>query len=41
LERVQNDYLAGCQQLSYDAWLRRPILAKVAQNTARLVDSVL
>ena len=41
LRQVENDYLANCRQLSYNEWLRRPFLEKLAQNTARLVDSVL
>ncbi len=41
LARIQDAYLADSHELSYEAWLRRPLLSKVAQNTARLVDSVL
>jgi cardiolipin synthase len=41
LIRVEDDYLAHSRLLTYDEWLRRPLLHKVAQNTARLVDSVL
>ncbi|HEV3339813.1 MAG TPA: cardiolipin synthase [Pirellulales bacterium] len=41
LARIQDGYLAQSRELSYDEWVRRPLLSKVAQNTARLVDSVL
>jgi cardiolipin synthase len=41
LIRIQEGYLTRSRELSYDEWLRRPLLSKVAQNTARLVDSVL
>jgi cardiolipin synthase A/B len=38
---IQERYLGESRELTYDKWLRRPLLSKVAQNTARLVDSVL
>ncbi|HVX12243.1 MAG TPA: cardiolipin synthase [Pirellulales bacterium] len=41
LVKVQDDYVAHSHLLTYDEWLRRPLWHKVAQNTARLVDSVL
>jgi cardiolipin synthase len=41
LHQIETDYLAHCRELSYDEWLRRPLWHKLAQNTARLVDSVL
>jgi cardiolipin synthase len=41
LARIQDGHLAHSRELSYEEWLRRPLLEKVAQNTARLVDSVL
>ncbi|HXX31663.1 MAG TPA: cardiolipin synthase [Myxococcaceae bacterium] len=40
-ERVQAHYLARSRELSREAWRRRPLLARVAQNTARLADSLL
>jgi cardiolipin synthase len=41
LRAVQDRYLAGSEELALDAWRARPLWRKVAQNTARLVDSVL
>jgi len=41
LAQIQENYLAHCRQLSYDEWLRRPLRAKLAENTARMVDSLL
>lgn len=41
LREIQEGYLAKSREVSYDAWLRRPLATKIAQNTARLVDSVL
>jgi cardiolipin synthase len=41
LGQIQQEYLAASRALSYEEWLRRPIWEKLAQNTARLVDSVL
>ncbi len=40
-EAVQNRYLAHSRELSKEAWSRRPLLRRVAQNTARLADSLL
>jgi cardiolipin synthase len=41
LEDIQAHYFARSRQLSRDEWQRRPLLARVAQNTARLADSLL
>jgi cardiolipin synthase A/B len=41
LEAIQTRYFAGSRELSRDDWRRRPALAKVAENTARLADSLL
>jgi cardiolipin synthase len=41
LEVLQKRYFAHSRELSTDVWKRRPLLAKVAQNTARLADSLL
>ena len=41
LEAIQTSYFAGSRELSRDDWRRRPALAKVAENTARLADSLL
>ncbi len=41
LEAIQSRYFAGSRELSRDEWRRRPMLARVAQNTARLADSLL
>jgi cardiolipin synthase A/B len=40
-ERVQAHYLSRSRELSRPVWSRRPLLTKVAQNTARLADSLL
>lgn len=41
LEAIQTRYFAGSRELSRGDWRRRPALAKVAENTARLADSLL
>jgi len=41
VERVQEHYLSRSRELSRQAWSRRPLLTRVAQNTARLADSLL
>jgi cardiolipin synthase len=41
LEAIQARYFAGSRELSRDDWRRRPALAKIAENTARLADSLL
>lgn len=41
LAQVQERYLADAIELTREAWVRRPWWAKVAQNTARLADSLL
>ena len=40
-EAVQARYFAGSREVSKDVWSRRPLLRRVAQNTARLADSLL
>jgi cardiolipin synthase A/B len=40
-EAVQAHYLSQSRELSKEAWSRRPPLQRVAQNTARLADSLL
>jgi hypothetical protein len=41
LEDIQAHYFARSRELSRDEWRRRPLLARVAQNTARLADALL
>jgi cardiolipin synthase len=41
LEAIQARYFARSRELSRDAWSRRPLIARVTQNTARLADSLL
>ncbi|HET6883650.1 MAG TPA: cardiolipin synthase [Pirellulales bacterium] len=41
LRAIQAEYLNASLPLSYAEWLNRPIFEKLAQNTARMVDSVL
>jgi cardiolipin synthase A/B len=41
LARVQARYFANSDPLVADEWSRRPLIAKVAQNVARLADSLL
>jgi cardiolipin synthase len=41
LARVQARYFADSELLDADEWNRRPFVAKVAQNVARLADSLL
>jgi cardiolipin synthase A/B len=40
-EAVQARYFAHSREVSREAWSRRPLLKRVAQNTARLADSLL
>jgi cardiolipin synthase A/B len=40
-EAVQARYFAHSREVSLEAWNRRPLLKRVAQNTARLADSLL
>jgi cardiolipin synthase len=40
-EEVQAHYFAKCREVSKEEWSRRPRLRRVAQNTARLADSLL
>ena len=41
LRAIQEDYFAHSDILTAEAWGRRPLAVKVAQNTARLADSLL
>lgn len=41
LRRIQESYFAQSETISPKEWARRPLLHKVAQNTARLADSLL
>jgi cardiolipin synthase len=41
LARIQSRYFANSDLLIEEEWNRRPLLAKVAQNVARLADSLL
>ena len=41
LRKIQEKYLANSDTLTAAEWARRPLLHKVAQNTARLADSLL
>ena len=41
LAEIQQDCLARSKQISYEEWLARPLRAKLAENTARMVDSLL
>ncbi|MGH7656001.1 MAG: cardiolipin synthase [Gemmatimonadaceae bacterium] len=41
LARIQERYLANSDALVAEEWERRPLVAKVAQNVARLADSLL
>ena len=38
---IHTRYFAGSHELSRDHWRRRSVLAKIAENTARLADSLL
>jgi len=40
-EAVQAHYFTSSREVSKEAWSRRPLLRRVAQNTARLADSLL
>jgi cardiolipin synthase A/B len=41
LERLHARYFAHSREVSKEAWRHRPLLSRVAQNTARLADSLL
>lgn len=41
LHKLQDRYLARSAELSKEEWDRRPLLGKVAQNVARMADSIL
>jgi cardiolipin synthase A/B len=41
LGRIQERYMANSDLVDASAWARRPLVAKVAQNVARLADSLL
>ena len=41
LRTIQEKYFANSDILTAAEWARRPLLRKVAQNTARLADSLL
>ena len=41
LARIQARYFSDSDVLDAAAWNQRPLLAKVAQNVARLADSLL
>ncbi len=41
LRAIQEDYFAHSDLLTAEVWRRRPLPVKVAQNTARLADSLL
>jgi cardiolipin synthase len=41
LENIQEDYLANSELLTMESWRNRSVVAKIAQNTARLMDSFL
>jgi hypothetical protein len=41
LRRLQESYFANSERLNAAAWKKRPLVDKVIQNTARLMDSFL
>jgi cardiolipin synthase A/B len=41
LEEIQESYLANSELLTMEAWRKRSVIAKIAQNTGRLMDSFL
>ena len=41
VKKIQESYFANSELLTLEAWRRRSALAKIAQNTARLMDSFL
>ena len=41
LKTIQENYFANSELLTTDIWRKRSVLAKIAQNTARLMDSFL
>jgi len=41
VRNIQERYFSDSERLSADSWARRPLWDKVAQNTARLLDSLL
>jgi cardiolipin synthase len=41
LEKIQEDYFANSERLTLEIWRNRSVLAKIAQNTGRLMDSFL
>ena len=41
LAKIQARYFANSDPLVAEEWNRRPLIAKVAQNVARLADSLL
>jgi cardiolipin synthase len=41
LKKIQEDYFANSERLTLEIWHKRSVLAKIAQNTGRLMDSFL
>jgi cardiolipin synthase len=41
VREVQEQYLAGSEMLTLEGWKRRSLFVRTAENTARLVDSIL
>ena len=41
MRAIQERYIAESLTLTREAWARRPLWRKVAQNTARLADTLL
>jgi hypothetical protein len=41
VKKIQENYFANSELLTLEAWRKRSAFAKIAQNTARLMDSFL
>jgi cardiolipin synthase A/B len=41
LRTIEESYFANSELLTFEDWRKRSVLAKIAQNTARLMDSFL
>ena len=41
VREIQEHYLAGSEALTLEGWKRRSLFVRTAENTARLVDSIL
>jgi cardiolipin synthase len=41
LRRLQESYFANSERLNAATWKKRPLVDRVVQNTARLMDSFL